>query len=248
VAIGANVLAYATNRQLKDKLERPRIIAPGSEADLPARGTLAIPNVQHAGGATDAGNALPNLLRVVENEVGLRLTTDPKLVALTDPSLFDSPIAFVHGRRDFRFTTQQRKALATYLRRGGFLFGDAICASPEFASAFRREVKAAIPEAEFTRVPFDHPLFSRELGGKDLPFVTLRDPQIRTGSDPLKANLTKIKPLLESVEIDGRLAVVFSPYDISCAMENHASLECKGYVPQDAAHLGVNIILYALQQ
>ncbi len=248
LAIGANVLAYATNRQLKDKLQRPRIIGPGQNDQPPARGTLIIPNLQHAGGSTDAANALPNLLRVIESEVDLRLDTEPQLVELSDPQLFDYPIVFLHGRRDFRLSVPQRKALAVYLRRGGFLFGDSICASPEFTAAVRREIKAALPEAEFVRVPFDHPLFRRDFGGKDLPTVTLRDPQLRTGNDPLKAKLTKIKPLLEAVEIDGRLAVVFSPYDISCALENHASLECKGYVPQDAASLGVNIVLFALQQ
>ena len=56
------------------------------------------------------------------------------------------------------------------------------------------------------------------------------------------------KPLLEGVEIEGRLAVVFSPYDLSCALENQASLECKGYVREDAARIGANILLYALQQ
>ena len=58
----------------------------------------------------------------------------------------------------------------------------------------------------------------------------------------------KIKPLLEGVQLDGRLVVVFSPYDISCAMENQASMECKGYIRADAARIGVNVILYALQQ
>ena len=50
------------------------------------------------------------------------------------------------------------------------------------------------------------------------------------------------------LEINGRLAVVFSPYDLSCALENHESLECKGYIKADAARLGVNVILFALQQ
>jgi hypothetical protein len=78
--------------------------------------------------------------------------------------------------------------------------------------------------------------------------VAFRDPQIRTDQGPLQSKLTKIKPLLEGVEIDGRLAVVFSPYDLSCALENQASLECKGYVKEDAARIGVNVVLYALQQ
>ncbi len=248
LAIGANVLAYATNRQLKDKLTRPRILGPGGSGQSPARGTLVIPNLRHTGGSEDAANSLPNLLRVVESEADLRLDTQPLQIDPSDPRLFDYPIVFFHGRRDFRLTAPQRNALAMYLRRGGFLFGDAICASPEFAAALRREIKSAVPEAEFVRVPFDHPLLRRDFGGKDLPTVTLRDPQLRAGNDPLKAKLTKIRPLLEAIEIDGRLAVVFSPYDISCALENHASLDCKGYITEDAAALGTNIILFALQQ
>lgn len=248
LAIGANVLAYATNRQLKDKLDRPRILEAGSNVRSIDRGTLAVADLQHGGGSEDAAGALPNLLRVIQAEVGLRLNAEPPQVTLGDPRLFDYPIAFTHGRRDFRLNAAQRKALGNYLQRGGFLFGDSICASPEFSAAFRREIQAAVPEATFVRVPDDHPLFSREFGGKDLPVVTLRDPQIRAGTDPLRAKLAKIKPLLEAVEIDGRLAVVFSPYDISCALLNHASLECRGYVPQDAASLGLNIVLFALQQ
>ena len=53
--------------------------------------------------------------------------------------------------------------------------------------------------------------------------------------------------MLEGIELDGRFAVVFSPYDISCALENSPSLECKGYIREDAAKIGSNVILYALQ-
>jgi hypothetical protein len=35
---------------------------------------------------------------------------------------------------------------------------------------------------------------------------------------------------------------------LSCALENQSSLECKGYTKEDAAKIGVNIVLYALQQ
>ena len=62
-------------------------------------------------------------------------------MAVDDPQLLDHPVAFIHGRRDFQWTAKQRKALATYLERGGFLFGDAICASPQFATALRREIQ-----------------------------------------------------------------------------------------------------------
>ena len=154
----------------------------------------------------------------------------------------------MHGRRSFRFSPAERQALAEYLRRGGFVFGDAICASPQFATAFRREFESLLPNATFVRIPPNHPLYSQEYRGFLLDHVTLRDPQVRGDGDPLEANLTQITPVLEGLEIEGRLAVVFSPYDISCGLENQSSLECKGYVKGDAAKIGVNILLYALGQ
>jgi hypothetical protein len=212
------------------------------------RGVLVIPKLLHGGGSDEAANTLPRLLGVLRSEVGLRVSTEPLLVSPDDPQLLDHAVTFIHGRRDFRFSDQQRKALATYLRRGGFLFGDAICANSQFATALRREIKAALPEAEFVRLPENHPIFSQQFRGYDLSRVTLRDPQLRAAGDPLTTRQVQISPLLEGVQLEGRLAVVFSPYDISCAMENAASLECKGYLPSDAARLVVNIVLFAMQQ
>lgn len=247
LTIGANVVAYATNRQLKDKLDRPQV-AGRDQPEPPTRGTVVIPLLRHGGGSEDANNALPNLCRVVSQELGLPVAAAARSLAVDDAQLLDHPVAFVHGRRDFQLSSKQRQALATYLQRGGFLFGDAICASPPFAAALRRELKAALPGATFVTLPADHPLFTREFRGYDLATVTLRDPQLRADDDPLKSKLTKIRPLVEGLEIDGRLAVLFSPYDLSCALENQASLECKGYLREDAARLGANMILYALQQ
>jgi hypothetical protein len=42
--------------------------------------------------------------------------------------------------------------------------------------------------------------------------------------------------------------VIYSKYDISCALEHQASLSCDGYVEADAAKLAMNIVLYAMQQ
>jgi hypothetical protein len=207
-----------------------------------------VPKLSHGGGADDAPAALNNLLMVMERQLQMRVDYEKRLVAPTDPKLFEHPILFMHGRRAFRFSAAERKALKDYLDRGGFLFADAICASREFADSLRSEMKAIYPDAPFSRIPPSHPIFSDEFHGFSLSSVDLRDPQIRAESDPLTAKLVKTTPLLEGLEIDGRIAVILSPYDISCALERGASLECKGYVPADAARLGANVLLYALQQ
>jgi hypothetical protein len=247
VRIGGNVLAYATSRELKDKLDRPQLAVSNPGGRSP-RGSLVVPKLSHTGGADDAPAALGNLLTIMERQLEMRVDHEKRLLAPTDEKLLDYPLVFMHGRRAFRFTAAQRKALKDYLDRGGFLFADAICANKEFADSLRAELKTIYPDASFVRIPPSHPLFTDEFHGFSLPSVTLRDPQIRSEDDPLTAKLVRTTPLLEGLDIDGRIAVILSPYDISCALERGASLECKGYIPADAARLGANVLLYALQQ
>ncbi len=245
--IGGNVLAYATSRELKEKLDRPQVTvsSPGGRAP---RGALVVPKLSHSAGADDAPAALANLMTIVERQLQMRVDHEKRLIAPTDEKLLDYPLVFVHGRRAFRFSAAERRALKDYLDRGGFLFADAICANPQFAESLRQELKEIYPTAQFTRLPPSHPLFTDEFHGFNLPSVTLRDPQIRAEDDPLTAKLVKVAPFLEGLEIDSRLAVVLSPYDLSCALEKGASLDCKGYIPADAARIGVNVLLYALSQ
>jgi Domain of unknown function (DUF4159) len=248
VRIGENVVAYATNRQLKEKLEKPQI-TPQKKGEKFARGTLVIPKLSHGGGADDAVNALSNLLGVFEQQLEMKVDYSRRQpLPPNDPRLLDYPVVFMHGRRAFTWSAGERKALKAYLDRGGFLFADCICASQEFADSLRAEMKALYPESQFVRIPTSHPLFSTEFHGFDVTTVTLRDPQLREEGDALTAKSVKTAPFLEGLDLAGRTAVILSPYDISCALEKGASLECKGYIPQDAAKLGANVILFGLQQ
>src|SRR3954454_1889461 len=133
-------MAYATSRELQEKLGRPQIVVskPGGRSP---RGALVVPKLSHGGGADDAPAALNNLLMVMERQLQMRVDYEKRLVAPTDPKLFEHPIVFMHGRRAFRFSAAERKALKDYLDRGGFLFADAICASKEFADSLRAEMK-----------------------------------------------------------------------------------------------------------
>ena len=145
--IGENVVAYATNRELKDKLDRPLITLAGAKREL-RRGTLYVPKLNHGGGADEAVNAWPNLLTLFGRQTQLPVSPEARLIAATDEQLYDYPIVFMHGRRAFRFSAAERQALVEYLRRGGFLFADSICANPQFADSFRSELRAMFPDAK----------------------------------------------------------------------------------------------------
>lgn len=248
-AIGVNVVAYATNREPKGKEES--FTGGGDLLELNAagsRGTIQIAKLQHGGGCNDAPGALVNLLRSAsQGDLQLRVSTNEFPVRADDKSLRRFHMAFMHGRHDFKLSQTERKALQEYLSFGGTLFADSICASKEFATAFRREMKAVFPAESLRRIPMTDPLFSAAPGGFDLQKVKRRDPAVQQAGQPLRTpRVREVEPELEGIQINGRWAVVFSPYDISCALEQHESLECRGYTQKDAARIGLNVLMYTL--
>jgi hypothetical protein len=246
LAIGMNVLAYATNRELKRKDELFAIDRP---ADAPRdrfeRGQLAIGKLRHAGMCDAAPAALANILRAAARELDLRVDDSPSQIDPADPRLYDYHLVFMHGRQGFSFDEPGRTGLRQFLTRGGTLLADSVCASGGFTAAFRTEIAAVLPDGKLEEIPADDPIFSAgEYGGFDIREVTLREPS--GGDGPLAARKRRIAPKLEGVRIGDRWAVIFSPYDLSCALEKQNSLECTGYDRDDAEKIALNVLLYSL--
>jgi hypothetical protein len=107
---------------------------------------------------------------------------------------------------------------------------------------------AIFSNRKLERIPVSDPLLSMTYGGFDLRTVSRRDPEPGGRDRPLEATIHKVPPDLEGIKLGDRWGVVFSPYDLSCALEKHDSLECRGYTRDDAARIGLNVVLYSLQQ
>ncbi len=247
-AIGINVLAYATNRELKYKFDfftTPQAESPDDDFD---RGKLYAARLLHPGGCNAAPGALANLLQTAAEQLRLRVNTEPRELALTDPKLFRYHMVFMQGRHSFRLTPAERTQLKLYLERGGMLFADAICSSREFTESFQREMATIFPDHALRRIPPSDPLFTTEYGGDDLAQVERRQPQRAQDGGPLRSQVRQGEPYLEGIQLEDRYAVIYSPYDISCALEKHESLECEGYTRKDAARISLNVLLYSLHQ
>jgi hypothetical protein len=250
LAIGVNVLTYATNREPKGKEQSFVMPLEDDEVDAKtSRGVIEVAKLRHGGGCNDAPGALVNLMRTAsQGELKLRVRTASELINISDENLFRYHLVFMHGRHDFRLTTAERKQLHEYVERGGTVLADAICASRSFAAAFRREIGAALPGQKLERIPPDDPIFTSSYGGYDVRTVSMRDPEAVGENQPIAARIRQVEPQLEGIKIDGRWAIIFSPYDISCALESHEAIGCRGYTQQDAARLGLNVLLYSLNQ
>ena len=248
LALGVNMLAYATNRELRFKdPARPEEIDRPEQVQFD-RGRVVVAKLRHPGGCDAAPRALINLMQTAAKQLNIRAGAAPMLLSINSEALFDHHLLFMHGRHAFRLTPSERESLKTYLERGGMLFTDSICASSAFTDSFRREMALIFPNEKLDQIPRDDPLLTTRYGGFDLATVRRRDPQRGAEGDPLRAAVREVPPDLEGIRLGDRWAVIFSPYDVSCALEKHASLECRGYTPEDAARIGLNVILYSLQQ
>ncbi len=248
LSIGMNILAYATNREVKYKYEH---FAP-PESDRPRdaldRGRLYLASIRHPGGCNAAPLALRNFLEAAADQLQLRVGTEAREVDLTDPELFAYHMVFMHGRHTFRLTDTERKNLRTFVERGGMVFANSICTSKAFTESFRREMAEIFPDRSSEPIAAGDPLYSPDYGGFDLSTVSRRELETNAGDGPIATTIRKGPPVLEGIRIDNRWGVVFSQYDISCALEQHAMLECPGYPRDDAARISLNVLLYSLQQ
>jgi hypothetical protein len=247
LAIGRNVLTYATNRELKGReysfQNNVAKIIPDRE-----RGKFAIAKLQHLGGCDDAPRALANLMEQAATDLHIRVEAHPKIIPINNPVLFDYPVVFMHGRNAFRLTDAERQALREYVERGGVLFADAICGSEPFAESFRNEMSVIFPKNSLMSIPANDPIWTTKYGGYDLSLVTRRDPQPTAVGEGRKSTLRRVPPEFKAVRIGDRYGVIFSEFDLSCALEKHDSLECRGYTREDAARIGINVLRYAMQQ
>jgi hypothetical protein len=89
-------------------------------------------------------------------------------------------------------------------------------------------------------------MFSAKVG-REIKTLRRRTSQ-RDAKGAVQAEIRNLDPFLEGVEIGGRYVIVYSRYDISCALERQTSVSCEGYVAEDATKLATNIVLYSLLQ
>ena len=246
--IGVNVVAYATGRELADKLAQLEAHnVDKTPQDRVERGLVKIAKLRHTGQWDVAPRALRNLLLALNETVGLAASPKTKNLIASDRNIFRYPLIYMHGRNRFQLSKQERDQLALYLKRGGLLFADSCCGAPQFDRSFRELMAQLFSDRELKRIPPNHEMFTAQVG-HEIKEVRRRVPAADGTNQKLSSVLRKGEPFLEGIELDGRYAVVYSKYDISCALEHQASLACSGYLPEDATKIAVNVVLYGLMQ
>ena len=233
-AIGINVMAYATNRELKYKFEHFATAA----AETPAR---RLRSRQAVRGQAAASRRLQRRARRrwrtccawPAKSCKLRVSTEPRELAMTDPKLFHYHLVFMHGRHNFRLTPRGAQAIAHVpgARRHVVCRRDLL--EPRIQRGLcardgRHVSRAEAGAHSAARIRCSRPSSAATICRASS--VASRSAPRADG--PLRSQVREGEPYLEGLKLGDRYAVIFSPYDISCALENHESLECEGYTRQ----------------
>ena len=242
VGIGENIVAYATGRELQDKLEQ-RFVIHGGELPKLQRSANPLAMLAFDAGGQEARRSLENVTAMISQRVPVDLLAAHQPVGFDPKALQDVAVLWVHGQTEFQWDPQQRQVLQEYLENDGVILASAICGRPAFSESFRRELQAIFPKMQWTTARQDHPVM-KVPGGYDLSEITTRKPGQR-GQGVVKRRGI---PPLEIGQIHGVINVFFSPLDVSCALESPNSIQCPGYGTEDAAKIVANIVLYSLQQ
>jgi len=235
IKIGQNVVDYATGREMPaDKLTVHEVR--DLKADAPKRHALRIGKLKHAGDWNVAPQAIPNLMDSLRKPpFQIDVVMSQKDLYPRDPNLIYYPLIYIHGRAALSFNKEDLDALRRHLDPGGgTLFADAACGSPPFDAAFRRFVAELLPNNPLVPIPRDDELFSEKVG------VDLSKVQYTKA-----AGGGRDYPQLEGVKINEHWAIIYSKYDIGCALERHTGIECKGYTYESALAIAGNVVQYA---
>lgn len=243
--IGTNIVAYATGKEPpKPRLTEVQILSTKGEPDKIPRGFLKVAQLRHDGDWHPAPQAMHNLMLDLRNNKKLDVALQKKEITVSDPSLTNYRFLYMHGRNAFSFGERELQNLKNNLETGGLLFADACCGRAAFDKAFREFIPKLFPGRALERIPPSDDLFSREINGQAITTVRVRKES--PGGEP--AGFRDEQPFLEGIKFENRWVVIYSKYDIGCALEKHQSTDCLGHDYDSAIRLGRAAVLYTLKR
>ncbi|HEY0544166.1 MAG TPA: DUF4159 domain-containing protein [Pyrinomonadaceae bacterium] len=197
--------------------------------------------LRYASGNWDADPRMPsNILNSLVEYTSIRVDPNERIVDVGSNSLANYPFVYLTGNKMLRLTESERQNLRRYLRNGGFMFVDDCNHDIDgtFAKTFEGEIKQILdrPSEALHKLPKDHALYRSFFEFKDGPPATSHE--LNGWGDDI------VHDYLQAVEIDGRIAVLYSNKDYGC--EWNYDWTNKRFSAKDNTQFGVNIIVYAL--
>ncbi len=240
--LGANIVAYATGMEPpRPRLSRVDLANVKEDPRSVQRGYLKVLQLKHAGDWNPAPRAMPNLMAHLRDRAGLDVVLKAEALPVHFKGVMDFKFVYMHGRKEFHFDDNELANLRFSLENGGLLFADACCGKAPFDKSFREFIRQLLPKHKLEPIPSNDELYGAALNGEELTEKNIRCRREKGGE------FRPMTPELEGVKINGRWAVIYSRYDIGCALERHSSSDCLAYNHESALRLAGAAVLYTLR-
>jgi len=232
--IGANLVTYILGSyQLGRFLSSTKVYY---EAEAPSRDDFVFAQLIHEGDWDPDPSAVHNLLKHARDNSTLEVKFKRENVQLKDPKAATYPLLYMTGHREFVWSQEEAGRLLRYLKAGGILLADACCGRMNFDTAFRRELAKVVANQPLEKIPLDHPIYHCHYDITTVDYT----PRGREDFGPFDA------PELEGITLDGRLAVVYSKFDLGNGWEQFPHAYSYGLRDESALKIGTNVIVYAM--
>jgi len=162
-----------------------------------------------------------------------------KELRLTDPAIFNAPLLYLTGHEHFTLKKSEAAQLKKYLENGGFLLAEACCGRKGFDLAFRQIMAALFPGSPLKTIPQDNAIFHMPNDVEKVGVTPVLQQALGTAVT---------RPKLEGVEVNGHVAVIYSPYGMAGGWEMSQSPYARGYDDVSCQRLGQNILMYSVTQ
>jgi len=232
--VGANLVTYILGSyQLGRFLSTTKVYY---EETAPSRDDFVFAQLIHEGDWDPDPSGAHNLLKHARDNSTLEVKFKRMNVHLTDPETTTYPMLYMTGHHEFHWSPEEVARLQRYLKAGGFLFADACCGRMAFDMAFRREIAKVFPNHKLERLPPDHPIYHCHYDIRQVDYTT----RVREDFGPFDT------PELEGIVLEGRLAVVYSKFDLGNGWEQFPHPYSYGLKDDSALRIGTNAIVYAI--
>lgn len=233
--LGCNIYLYATDKTtIRSRLETAHIPV----RDVPLRRTIRVARISHQGHWDVEPFGWTRLKADLNNTTGSRLLVTSG-VTFDSPDLDNFKIAYITGTGAFELTEAELNGLRRFLTGGGTLLSDAAGGAPEFLQSLEACIGEALRSTP-RYLPADSVVISGE-GIDDARALT----EVVYRRAARRDSGGQAYPRLKAFELRRRIAVIYSPLDLSTGLLGTHVYSCRGYDGESCLRILRNMLLYA---
>jgi len=203
------------------------------------RSTFTFTRLRYRSGDWDTDQRMPaNLLNSLIEYTTIPVTLQEKVTDLSGNDIFNAPFCYLSGHKLVQFDAKELGNFKKYVQNGGFVFVDDCNHDIDglFAKSFETQMQQAFGAGALQKIPAHHQLYRSFFHFEKGPPTT--GFELNGWGDDL------VHDYLKAVEINGRIAVLYSNKDYGCEWDY--DFRNKRFLAEDNTKFGVNIIVYAM--